>query len=124
MRSMAQRVQEQNVEVFKFRERRFRYLAEVGEIRRRTKAIPDDLRISMQNGYWFELSTEDLQVSIQRVQFNPREPSELVGSRKNVGEDLADALGSARVRIKRNGTLALKCQRSKIVETKDVVGMR
>ena len=50
MRLVPQRVQEQNVQALKLMERRFRDLAVVGEIGRRSKAVAVDLAFLRESG--------------------------------------------------------------------------
>src|SRR5579864_79303 len=120
---MSQSIQKKNVESLQPRKRRVRNAAEVGEIGGRTKTVAENFRLAMDHRYGLELRAKKIELPLDRLEFQPRQPAKLIVRVENVAEHIADVLRCFGARIKRNPALVVIAQGAKIVDAEDVVGV-
>src|SRR5208283_389661 len=123
---MPQRVEEQDVEILQLRQRLFRHAAEVGEVRRRTKAISLDGNVAVMHNQRSKRCSEQFQRAVHRLYLDLRESTVLVVPLEDVTEDATQHL---RGRVAgEQGDLAAtgdagKAERPNVVEPENVVGV-
>src|SRR5271156_6617969 len=124
MRFMPQRVQKKNIQSLQLMERRLRYLAVIGEIRRASEAEAVDLRFSMNQSHRLEARPKKVHRTVNRPQLQLRQAAILVIGVKNVAEHAAQKSRSIGTSIKRQPPwLVTVTQRAQIVDAKNVVGV-
>src|ERR1051326_3825495 len=123
VRFVAERVEEKNVEVLQQSLRRRGNLAEVCQVGGAADTESADLRIAVHHGDWHKLCSEQLQRSLELVQFDLGQSTEFVIAGKDVLEHATYYYCRRRLCIERNLSMGSEGQRAQIAEAEDVVGM-
>src|SRR5215469_8423247 len=104
MRLMAQRIQEQNVQIQQLIQRGRGNLAVIGQIGCRTEAKTVYLRLPVNDRNGLKHGAKQFQRTVERIHFYQRQASKLIVPVKNVAEHVADELGVMGPGIKRKTT--------------------
>src|SRR5215471_8566642 len=124
MRPVAKRIEKQNIQLAKLGHRLWRNLAEIGEIGGVSEAESVDFSFAMQELHRKKVRAKQGQLAVQRLELNLCQ-GRVVGIRlENVVERSGDLARGLRIGVKRNFLRPAKAQRTHILKTENVVGMR
>ncbi len=123
MRLVAQAIEKQDIKVLQAGERCFGDVTEIGEIGGAAEAVSEDFSFPVNHWNWLEGAAEQLENSMDRLEFEPGEASEFVVGVEDIAEHVADELGGIGASVERNFTVAVIAEWAKVVDAEDVVGV-